>query len=107
MRQMIRQGDVLLVPISEIPKRDNRKPERATGGRIVLARGEATGHHHSVPKGAATLVRSIDEEWAYLQVHEPVELEHQEHAPIQLSPGDYEVRRQREYSPAEIRNVLD
>ena len=37
----------------------------------------------------------------YLQVEgeEPVVLVHEEHDPLRLSPGVYEVRRQREYVP--------
>ncbi|MGH9523996.1 MAG: hypothetical protein ACRD3E_15850 [Terriglobales bacterium] len=36
-----------------------------------------------------------------------VRIVHEEHAPIVLPPGDYEIVRQREYSPEEIRNVAD
>ncbi len=32
---------------------------------------------------------------------------HEEHGPVTLPPGDYEVTIQREYSPEEIRNVAD
>ena len=34
-------------------------------------------------------------------------LEHQEHTAIPVPPGIYEGIRQREYSPASIRNVAD
>ncbi len=101
---MLRQGDVLLIPITKVPKKLARiAPEQ---GRLILARGEATGHHHSVPASAGTL--SLDEGGTmFLTIEELTEVRHQEHAPIALEPGKYEVRRQREYSPAEIRNVTD
>jgi hypothetical protein len=35
----------------------------------------------------------------YLELIEPGELRHEEHAPITLAPGKYRVIRQREYQP--------
>jgi hypothetical protein len=43
----------------------------------------------------------------FLEVVEPVALRHEEHAPIDLAPGVYQVIQQREYSPEEIRRVAD
>jgi hypothetical protein len=37
----------------------------------------------------------------------PAMLTHEEHAPLAIAPGVYEVRRQRVYSPVEIRWVMD
>ena len=37
----------------------------------------------------------------------PAPLEHQEHTALVLDPGDYQVVRQREYSPDAIRRVED
>src|SRR3546814_20027712 len=42
-----RQGDVLLVPCTDIPTRAFE--EAAEIGRVVLARGERTGHAHTMP----------------------------------------------------------
>lgn len=99
----LRQGDVFLSRVSRAPV---GQPVAAEAGRLVLARGEATGHHHSVPAAAATLV--LDEGGVmFLTVEELTAMEHQEHAPITLEPGIYRVTRQREYSPAAIRNVAD
>ena len=45
---------------------------------------------------------------AFLEIREAmVALQHDEHATINLPPGSYIVRRQREYSPEEIRRVAD
>lgn len=101
-RGIIRQGDVLLVPISELP---TRRLERVVEGlRIVLAEGEATGHAHVV-QGRARLVHATTApSWrgvgrTYLVVEDLSALIHDEHDRIQLTPGTYEVHRQREYAP--------
>ena len=101
---MLRQGDLLLIPITRTPKK--LIPVHPEQGRLTLARGEVTGHHHSVDAGAATL--GLDEGGTmYMTVEELTEVRHQEHAPIPLAPGKYKVIRQKEYSPEAIRNVAD
>lgn len=106
---MYRQGDVLLIPVSEIPSQ--AKAIESRGGRVVLAEGESTGHAHTVETGVATLYSTAESADRWLRVHQQAGsvalLTHQEHTPITLPPGDYAVRRQREYSPAEIRHVVD
>src|SRR5437588_2244300 len=94
---MFRQGDVLLVPVTEMPC---GRPVEAEGGRLVLARGEATGHHHSVAVEDGELVDAA--EGVVLRIMAPTPLEHQEHAPITLRPGVYRVVRQREYVPGAV-----
>jgi hypothetical protein len=98
-RGIVRQGDVLLVPVDEIPDEDGREAE--TGSRFVLAEGEATGHAHVV-LGEGTLYRpgfGRGSAGTYILVEEPATLVHEEHDAIGLAPGAYEVRRQREYLP--------
>jgi hypothetical protein len=99
-----RQGDVLIEQIAELPKGLTR--QKPAGSRIILAHGEATGHHHSVGIDAADWWKNAGGE-QFLSVKGPALVEHQEHAAIELEPGKYRVTRQREYSPAEIRNVAD
>jgi len=96
---MIRQGDVLLRPvqsqaISITPKPQRIRPEK---GRVILARGEATGHNHSIAAEDAELVRQGDK--ILLSIFGRGTLAHQEHAPIELPGGLYEVIPQREYIP--------
>jgi hypothetical protein len=99
-----RQGDVLIEQIAKLPAALKRqKPEN---GRIILAHGEATGHHHSLDIDAADWWKTDNGE-QFLSVKTQTAVEHQEHAPITLPPGDYRIRRQREYSPEAIRNVQD
>ena len=99
-----RQGDVLIVPVSEVPK-GVKKVERENG-RIVLAHGEATGHAHTIDSLEAEFYETIEGE-RYLELGSPVAVAHQEHATIDVPAGTYKVIRQREYSPSEIRNVRD
>lgn len=99
----IRQGDVYLKP-GEMPEGKCKKI-KAKRGRLILAEGEATGHHHSVSADVAELF-DFGGKMA-LVVREPATLDHQEHAPIEVQPGTYWVIRQREYSPQEIRRVAD
>jgi hypothetical protein len=109
---LLRQGDVLLVPTGEeAPDGPFVKRE---GGRLVLAKGEATGHAHAIRAQNARLFRperfAAQRAWythrqtAETRVllvvdREPALLEHEEHDPITVAPGVYEVRRQREYRP--------
>ena len=106
-RKMIRQGDVLLIPceVCEIP--DNAAPVDAENGRLILARGEATGHHHSVVASSTTELLATPNLEMWLLVKEGTALlEHQEHGPCE-SQGAYRVVTQREYTPSAIRNVVD
>lgn len=97
-----RQGDVLIRRIGSLPKQ--KAQPRLTG---ILAYGEVTGHSHKVEDLTHAEVLEVGS-GLYLRVgQEGVRIVHEEHAPINLPPGDYEVEIQREYTPAEIRNVAD
>lgn len=48
-----RQGDVLILP-ADVP--DGAAPVPTTGARAILAYGEATGHHHSLPAASSTVL---------------------------------------------------
>jgi hypothetical protein len=97
---MKRQGDILLVPVKNLP--DGLKEVPRQNGRIVLAEGEVTGHFHAIEAPEATFhAESLEEiEGRFLAVEAEVALEHPEHDTIVLEPGNYEIRRQREYSEA-------
>ena len=99
-----RQGDVLFERVTQKPARLTLvEPEN---GHYVIARGEATGHHHSVPASAGLL--EIDEGGVmYLTVEELTAVEHQEHAPIPREPGVYRIRRQQEQMFGHWQRVAD
>jgi len=109
MKPMFRQGDVLVVPIEAIP--EGAVPVKLDGGRIVLAYGEATGHAHAI--AVADPVTDLDArllalgDRRFLEVPSPASIRHEEHRAIDLAHGNYEVIRQRVYSPEEPRNVAD
>ena len=99
----LRQGDVLLVKVDAVP--EGAKKRRVKSKRIVLAEGEATGHSHSLAAGGVALYEHDGRR--FVDLSHTNTLEHEEHSPVGMDPGTYEVVRQREYSPEEIRNVAD
>lgn len=102
-----RQGDVLIAPVACKPETACEEIERENG-RLILAHGEATGHAHAIKDKSAVMFRDPKLAKIFLSVTDhAVALEHNEHTTIKLPPGDYEVIRQVEYHPAEIRNVAD
>ena len=105
IRGVVRQGDVLLVPVEGIPFQRQRV---LTGRRAgVVAEGEATGHAHRV-EGPARVVAATPHPQAGGSLYVVVagaraELVHEEHDPIALARGVYRVVRQREYEPRRTR----
>ena len=89
-RGLVRQGDLLLVPVAGLPE----GADRVGSGRLVLAEGEATGHAHVVDDERASLHTYPWNDTWFLSVEdgEPVLLVHEEHDPLRVLPGAYEVR---------------
>lgn len=105
VRLQFRQGDVLIERVTEIPSNARRvAPENS---RIVLAHGEVTGHAHAIADIEHVSLVEVDDGIRYLDVQIEAFLRHEEHAPIEIPPGQYRVTLQREYTPEEIRNVAD
>lgn len=108
---MARQGDVLIVGVPAVPQ--GLKPRPRTNGRVVLAEGEATGHHHAIADTIEAPTAAIfddpnDASGFFLRVESPTGLVHEEHARVELPAGDYKVIRQREWTDAnEPRTVAD
>ena len=104
MKAMYRQGDVLFVKIGRAPAGERRM--RANGH---ILEGEATGHVHRVCEAdlATAEVYELGDRLFLSASGGGVSIVHDEHAPLALPAGNYEVLRQREYSPEEIRNVAD
>lgn len=107
MNAMYRQGDVLIRQVAAIPA---SATDNTPQGRIVLAYGEVTGHAHAIAEGEArefTMQEAANIVRRFLSVTAEAVVRHEEHAPIQLPPGVYEIVQQREYTPEAIRNVAD
>lgn len=103
---MYRQGDILLIPAAELPRKLKKQPR--DDGRVVLAYGEVTGHAHAIKdRGADLYGEDVGERFLQVLTEGGVDLMHEEHATITIPPGLYEVRRQREYTPEADRFVAD
>lgn len=103
------QGDVMIRRITAIPA--GAVPSAPIEGKHVVAHSE-TGHHHVIDsRSAKLLIDKTNAFIAYLDVAEPVVLEHlrsfDTHEPYLLPPGRYEVRRQREHTPEGWRRAAD
>jgi hypothetical protein len=97
---MIRQGDVGLRSVNHTLSLAKAK----VLDHLVLATGEITGHAHRVVAGVGGTARIVEDEngtW-YLQVEgAPATIVHEEHQPLTVEPGIYQVIRQREYDDTE------
>lgn len=106
--KMFRQGDVLLVQVSEIPA--GATPCKVDGD-VILAYGEHTGHAHRFTEGTVKPLAKggVWEPSAerFIQALDGATLRHEEHGAIAIPTGNYRVVQQREYHPEEIRNVAD
>lgn len=118
-----RQGDLLIERVKDAEAPPGSK--RALS--IVLAEGEATGHHHVLrageepdaadwwkengPERQTATVPTFnwwqEGEAQFFALAEPARVSHEEHGAIQLGGGTHRVIRQREYTPTEIRRVAD
>lgn len=104
IQKQIRQGDVLVTPIDEIPASAKQVRQKS---RVVLAEGEASGHCHAINFSPKKMKVFTDGELMYLRVMQPVVLHHQEHSAANIEPGDYVVKRQVEVFLDEVRRVAD
>ena len=108
MKNVLRQGDVLLIAVKEIPK--DAKPEKAEGRKVILALGEATGHHHrfefmNTDHNVKLFHGSTGAR--FLEVSKPAQLLHEEHSTVQVPAGKYLLPQQVEYTPAALQRVAD
>jgi hypothetical protein len=108
------QGDLLLRRIEKLPP--NLKTASVENGTFIVAHSE-TGHNHVID--ARPNVKVYDTEdvlLSYLEVIEATDATetllrhlrgHDTHETISISPGIYELRRQREYTPEGWRRAAD
>jgi hypothetical protein len=94
MKQIhIQQGDVALERIAKLPP--GLKPVKPDPRGIVLAEGEHTGHHHRIERKFVPLVELLEGEdgrrFLVNNSKKAVEVIHEEHKPITVDPGIYEV----------------
>lgn len=102
---MIRQGDVLLIPIDDsmpIAPRAKRAGKRSRHGRLVIAEGETSLHEHTIAESDAELVQQGERMLLTLLRDTTLAVTHTQtgealgrHTPIRTAAGLYEVRIQR------------
>jgi hypothetical protein len=109
-REPIRQGDVILWPIPYDAAREQLEVVPDEGGRLVLAHGEVTGHHHSfaMSERVALFRDTGSSGTVFLSVRgaDPVPLQHQEHHALLVEPGQYEVIRQQTVSSTGVARMV-
>ena len=90
-----RHGDVILKQVPELPKNFHIITHQPF---CVLAEGETTGHQHVLTAFQSNLLLvETDDHERFVKLDSPAKLLHQEHKPIQVSVGVYEILREREY----------
>lgn len=101
------QGDVALTAVDSVPK--NAKKMSSPGQPVIVARGEATGHHHSfAPNSGVELFQDTDRNVMVMTVPKGgADLVHQEHDTIKVDEGTYEYTPQMEYDHQVARQVRD
>jgi hypothetical protein len=99
MKPHLRQGDILFIKVDKLPEKRTPKADR------VVALGEVTGHSHRVVGG--NLFES--DFGMFVESDGDTEIVHDEHGPITLPEGIFQVRRQVEFteSAAAPRPVRD
>jgi hypothetical protein len=102
-KRTAQQGDVLLKKLDAMPEGNQTSVSRK---RLVLARGES-GHSHVIEDDEAELIQ-IGERML-LKLTRSATVVHEEHKPIRLSPGIWDIGRVREFDPFEsiARQVVD
>lgn len=112
------QGDVILKQVQELPA----GLELLQKTDKILQRGETTGHKHQFDAGAAVSLYTFPaagpmagmriathDGVTYIHVEHPAALRHEEHKPITIDPGVYQLDLVREfdYESLETRRVVD
>ena len=112
---MIRQGDVLLIPVMDTKKLDVEPMPKDTRG-VVLAEGETSGHFHAVFGGHAKLFRFKDGRADMLLDMSDTGIVRvvgggsggvDRHTPINIGKGKFIVRTQRRWDSQRVRQVQD
>lgn len=110
---IVRQGDVLLIKIDELPK--DCIDISPNDKNIILAHGEATGHMHKIVGNGVKLFSKGSRRFLHVDKNASAKLIHDEHTAYNLIPDSiYETRSdaghgivQQEYIPGSLRNVAD
>lgn len=104
---LLQHGDVLIKRLSGgIPQ--NATKRKLDNRGVVLAEGEVTGHAHVIKDSTSAVL--FESDFAlYLRVLSETTVVHEEHKPITIPAGDYQIGIVREYDhfAEEARKVAD
>lgn len=97
-RKPVRQGDVLLMPVTSVPAGAKIKPR--DGGQVVIAYGEVTGHKHQIanPDSVGAEILTTAESATFVKLTKKAQLVHEEHATIEIEAGAWQYIPQRQMS---------
>lgn len=103
---LFQQGDVLMKKVDSFKNQGKKLKDN------VLALGEVTGHFHAANGSGVAVFAGEDSDVGgtkLLDAPEGCTVTHQEHGPITLPPGKFEVRIVKEYDhfAEEARQVTD
>ena len=113
--RMAAQGDFMIIRIDEIPAMETLNPMQVENNMFVVAHSE-TGHNHVMERTnvEAFVPKNANERDLYelfLNVKEPTQITHlrsfDTHEPLLVPPGNYKIRRQREYTAEGFRKAAD
>ena len=92
------QGDIVVTRVDSIPEKAKKREGK------VLVYGESTGHLHQIKDGEVYEIGNR----LFFNTSFPTEIIHDEHNPIPVEKGSYEILRQREYTNKDaVRLVVD
>lgn len=111
VKNISRQGDVMFIRVSEVPK-EAKLSQSSKNGDVIVAHSE-TGHHHVFRKDSGVeLYTTGDPHVCYLRMEQPAQLDHlrawDTHESMFFSePGCFVVKRHREETPEGWRMAQD
>src|SRR5579863_3387577 len=102
-RFMVRQGDVLVVSTKTVEA--GEKEPNGSDGSTVLAHGEVTGHAHRFMDDGEIVAGRARRQLTLMRTSALI---HEEHSPIEIPAGRYDLPRQVEWTDDnEPRQVAD
>lgn len=103
------QGDVLMLRVDKLPKGCKKLAHDKRG--VVLAEGEHTGHHHRIENegGVALMEAPNGVRFMVNDTGKPVTVTHEEHKPVTVSPGIWQIGqvREKDWFSEMVRPVID
>ena len=99
-----RQGDILVLPTEQ---RTPAKPEPIPPSGIVVVRGEATDHTHTLLGEGTWTPLPGPADLGIADITGTAYLIHPEHAALGIGAGRYVLRRQREHTPSGPQHIDD